>query len=78
MYIFFLFQVVSGGVASNMFVRRHLNLLCDEMNFKLVVPPPKLCTDNGIMIAWNGIEKFNENIDIFSHNDLDKIDIQSK
>lgn len=21
-------------------------------------PPPKLCTDNGIMIAWNGVERF--------------------
>lgn len=71
-------QVVSGGVASNMFIRKHLNHLCDEMNFKLIVPPPKLCTDNGIMIAWNGIEKFNENLDIFSHDNLDKIDVQSK
>jgi len=52
--------------------------MCDELNFKLIVPPPKLCTDNGIMIAWNGIEKFNEHIDIFNHLDLDKIDIQSK
>lgn len=48
------------------------------MDFKLIVPPPKLCTDNGIMIAWNGVEKLKENLDIFSHNDLDKIDIQSK
>jgi len=70
--------VVSGGVASNMFIRKHLNLVCDEENFKLIVPPPKLCTDNGIMIAWNGIEKLNEHIDIFSHLDLNKIDIQSK
>lgn len=52
--------------------------MCEEMNFNLIVPPPRLCTDNGIMIAWNGIEKFNENIDIFSHHDLDQIDIQSK
>lgn len=71
-------QVVSGGVASNMFIRKHLNIVCNELNFKLIVPPPKLCTDNGIMIAWNGIEKFNENLDIFSHNNLDKVDIQSK
>lgn len=48
------------------------------MNFKLVVPPPRLCTDNGIMIAWNGMEKFNENLDIFTYNNLDKVDIQSK
>lgn len=70
--------VVSGGVASNMFIRKYLNLLCDNMSFKLIVPPPRLCTDNGPMIAWNGMEKFNENLDIFSHTDLNKIDIQSK
>lgn len=52
--------------------------MCDDMNFKLIVPPPKLCTDNGLMVAWNGIEKFNENFEIFSHLNLDKIDIQSK
>lgn len=75
---FYILQVVAGGVASNMFMRNNLNLLCNDMNFQLVVPPPKLCTDNGIMIAWNGVEKFRENLDIFSHNDLDKIDIQSK
>jgi N6-L-threonylcarbamoyladenine synthase len=25
----------------------------------LVFPPPKLCTDNGVMAAWAGIEKLN-------------------
>lgn len=72
------FQVVSGGVASNMFVRKHLNILCNDMDFKLIVPPPKLCTDNGIMIAWNGVEKYSKNLDIISHTALDGIDIQSK
>jgi hypothetical protein len=23
----------------------------------LIFPPPKLCTDNGVMIAWAGVEK---------------------
>lgn len=78
MVINLFFQVVSGGVASNMFIRKHLNILCNEMDFKLIVPPPELCTDNGTMIAWNGVEKFNENLDIISHTDLDRIDIQSK
>lgn len=69
---------MSGGVASNMFIRKHLNVLCDEMSFKLIVPPPSLCTDNGIMVAWNGMEKFNENLDIFNHDNLDEVDIQPK
>ena len=27
-----------------------------DNNFKLFIPPPALCTDNGAMIAWAGIE----------------------
>ena len=23
----------------------------------LIFPPPKLCTDNGVMVAWAGVEK---------------------
>ena len=26
---------------------------------KLIFPPPGLCTDNGVMVAWAGIEKIN-------------------
>ncbi|XP_058044809.1 tRNA N6-adenosine threonylcarbamoyltransferase, mitochondrial isoform X3 [Ahaetulla prasina] len=57
--------VVSGGVASNQYVRRSLQLLADATNFTLVCPPPRLCTDNGVMIAWNGIEKLSVGLDIF-------------
>ncbi|XP_050533735.1 tRNA N6-adenosine threonylcarbamoyltransferase, mitochondrial [Daktulosphaira vitifoliae] len=70
--------VLSGGVASNMFLRKYLNAMCDEMNYKLTVPPPSLCTDNGIMIAWNGVEKFKKQLNIYNPNDFNKIDIQSK
>ena len=28
----------------------------------MVYPPPQLCTDNGVMVAWAGIEKINRNI----------------
>lgn len=49
--------VVSGGVACNKFITDALRVVCDEVGYELVVPPPKLCTDNGIMIAWNGLER---------------------
>lgn len=49
--------VVSGGVACNAFIADALDVVCNEIRYKLVVPPPKLCTDNGIMIAWNGLER---------------------
>ncbi|KAL0397765.1 UNVERIFIED_CONTAM: putative tRNA N6-adenosine threonylcarbamoyltransferase, mitochondrial [Sesamum calycinum] len=52
------FQVVSGGVASNQYVRSRLNKIVEKHALQLVCPPPSLCTDNGVMIAWTGIEHF--------------------
>ncbi|NWY26724.1 OSGP2 protein, partial [Pheucticus melanocephalus] len=49
--------VVSGGVASNQYIRKVLQNLADANDFALLCPPPRLCTDNGVMIAWNGIER---------------------
>ncbi|XP_053554581.1 tRNA N6-adenosine threonylcarbamoyltransferase, mitochondrial [Bombina bombina] len=51
------FMVVSGGVASNGYIRTTLQSMCEAMDVSLLFPPPQLCTDNGVMIAWNGIEK---------------------
>ncbi|RKP26848.1 O-sialoglyco protein endopeptidase [Syncephalis pseudoplumigaleata] len=49
--------VVSGGVASNEAIRAELGRLAGEHHVPLVCPPAKLCTDNGIMIAWAGMER---------------------
>ena len=46
----------SGGVASNNSIKNALLQVAKKNNFKLHIPPAKLCTDNGIMIAWAGIE----------------------
>jgi N6-L-threonylcarbamoyladenine synthase len=69
-------QVVSGGVACNTFIKRAVGLVCQHMGYSLAVPPPHLCTDNGIMIAWNGIERLCADIGIT--HDLDSVDIESK
>ncbi|KAJ4955989.1 hypothetical protein NE237_012772 [Protea cynaroides] len=50
--------VVSGGVASNKYVRTRLDELVKKKGLQLVCPPPSLCTDNGVMVAWTGIEHF--------------------
>ncbi|CAJ1949782.1 unnamed protein product [Sphenostylis stenocarpa] len=50
--------VVSGGVASNQFVRARLDMVVKKNGLQLLCPPPQLCTDNGVMIAWTGIEHF--------------------
>jgi len=54
--------VVSGGVASNAFLRQRLRICLDAANpespVKLVFPPPSLCTDNAAMIAWASMHRF--------------------
>jgi N6-L-threonylcarbamoyladenine synthase len=50
-------MVVAGGVAANGAVRRAMMRFCGEAGLRLVLPPPNLCTDNGAMIAWAGIER---------------------
>ncbi|XP_008785103.2 probable tRNA N6-adenosine threonylcarbamoyltransferase, mitochondrial isoform X2 [Phoenix dactylifera] len=50
--------VVSGGVASNQYVRTRLNHVVEKNGLQLACPPPSLCTDNGVMVAWTGIEHF--------------------
>ena len=49
--------VVAGGVAANTELRESLSMLCTLVGFRFIAPPPKLCTDNGAMIAWAGIER---------------------
>ena len=49
--------VVAGGVAANSAIRRALMRFCGETGIRLCLPPPHLCTDNGAMIAWTGIER---------------------
>ncbi len=49
--------VVAGGVAANGAIRGALARLSVEAGLRLVLPPTSLCTDNGAMIAWAGIER---------------------
>ncbi|KEP50938.1 glycoprotease/Kae1 family metallohydrolase [Rhizoctonia solani 123E] len=65
--------VVSGGVASNSYLRARLQGIVQgaetEPKPTLVFPPPHLCTDNAVMIAWTSLERF-------MLKDYDKLDIQ--
>ena len=49
--------VVSGGVAANQALRQALEVVARAEGIMLAVPPPSLCTDNGVMIAWAGAER---------------------
>ncbi|WP_244493814.1 tRNA (adenosine(37)-N6)-threonylcarbamoyltransferase complex transferase subunit TsaD [Aureimonas sp. AU4] len=48
---------VAGGVAANGAIRRALERTCERHGVRLVAPPLKLCTDNGAMIAYAGLER---------------------
>ena len=49
--------VIAGGVAANIAMRKALKRLANDNGLALIAPPLALCTDNGAMIAWAGIER---------------------
>jgi N6-L-threonylcarbamoyladenine synthase len=49
--------VAAGGVAANGPIRQGLATLAAEEGFVLSLAPPALCTDNGAMVAWAGLER---------------------
>ncbi len=49
--------VVAGGVAANQFLRGDLQKVAAAKGARFIAPPLKLCTDNGAMIAWAGLER---------------------
>ena len=49
--------VVAGGVAANQAIGAALREAADAAGATLVIPPPRLCTDNGAMVAWAGAER---------------------
>jgi len=50
--------VVAGGVAANAYLRDKLETAAQDEGFSFHAPPMALCTDNGAMIAWAGLERF--------------------
>lgn len=50
--------VVAGGVAKNSAIRAAMEKLAKKNNMVFAAPPMNLCTDNGAMIAWAGIENY--------------------
>jgi N6-L-threonylcarbamoyladenine synthase len=49
--------VIAGGVAANVSLRAALAQTATQHGFTPSFPPLALCTDNGAMIAWAGIER---------------------
>ncbi len=49
--------ITAGGVGSNKPLRAALRETAETHDLAFVAPPPPLCTDNGAMVAWAGIER---------------------
>jgi N6-L-threonylcarbamoyladenine synthase len=49
--------VVAGGVAANATIRAALAAVAARQGLPLAAPPPRLCTDNAVMVAWAGLER---------------------
>jgi len=49
---------VAGGVAANRAVRGALQAVAAAAGARFLAPPPALCTDNGAIVAWAGIERW--------------------
>ena len=52
--------VIAGGVAANALLRARLAQLVRGWDLPLIAPPPRLCTDNAVMVAWAAIERLRE------------------
>jgi N6-L-threonylcarbamoyladenine synthase len=52
--------VVSGGVACNGRLRARMRDMGEEEGLEVLFPSPKLCTDNGVMVARAGLSRLRE------------------
>ncbi|SHK57750.1 tRNA (adenosine(37)-N6)-threonylcarbamoyltransferase complex transferase subunit TsaD [Thermocrinis minervae] len=54
--------VIVGGVSANSELRRRFGLLQDKGLLEVYIPRPRLSTDNALMIAYAGMERFKKGV----------------
>lgn len=65
--------VFSGGVACNDFIYKAMTQMVSQFGFESYRCSKRLCSDNGVMIAWNGIERWRENEHFYKNLEIDSI-----
>lgn len=51
------YLVIAGGVAANQYIFQKVSNAMESYGLKTIAPPINLCTDNGAMVAWAGVER---------------------
>ncbi|ABV72988.1 sialoglycoprotease [Rickettsia canadensis str. McKiel] len=54
--------VIAGGVAANKYLQEILSSGAKTYGYQLIYPPIHLCTDNAAMIAYAGLERYNNKL----------------
>jgi len=72
--------LLGGGVACNSRLQEMCKIMCNERieKTKFFVPDKSLLVDNGAMIAYLGEIMFEKNCNVFSYQQLDKVDIKPR
>jgi N6-L-threonylcarbamoyladenine synthase len=73
---------IVGGVSVNSRLREKFNSLAERMHFSLHIPDIQYCTDNAVMVAFAGADRFKEfgssdlSVDAVSREALDVIGVK--
>ena len=67
--------LLGGGVACNSRLQEMCKIMCEERSAKFFCPERGLLVDNGAMIAYLGEIMFKAKANVFSPEEIDKIDI---
>lgn len=70
--------VISGGVACNDFIFRALTEMTSQFGYETFRPEKRHCTDNGVMIAWNGVEKYRLGLDLVAEEDFNRVLVEKR
>lgn len=66
-------------MACNNFLAKALEILCSEMGFQFVRTPARWCNDNGVMIAWNGAERWMADVGVIRDRDeIERVTVEKK